>query len=185
MLSALQAPRAASQLPPLKAEDDDHITLSPSRRCSQAERTSLEDILRNWRDQYWSSIAQDNPFLSWHWVLDDESISTLVSKAHKLVNAPSIDTALIRSLIPWISDPETMSSLLAVLHDFRDTFRERSDKQRKKPNTTRTMRDDSPTPTARQPQPAAGDMPSQVPENLMLRCVPSLSMYFIQLYANL
>lgn len=181
MLSKLHPARAASQALPLKAEDEDNITLSPSRRCSQAERSSLDDILHNWRDQYWHSIAKDNPFLPWRWVLDDESISVLVSKAHKLVNAASIDTALIRSLIPWISDPDTMSSLPAVLHDFRAAFRERSDKQRKKASTTHSKRDESPTPASRRSQPAAGDMKSQVPADLMHRYASLFCTTFIHM----
>ncbi|KAH9858436.1 hypothetical protein C2E23DRAFT_855301 [Lenzites betulinus] len=128
---------------------EDPVNLSPSRRCSQAERASLKDILLDWRDVRWSTIANDNPFLSWQWVLDDENIDILVSKAHKIVNASAIDAALVRSLIAWITDAENMRLLVAVLNDFRTAFRSRSDKQRKKANTSRWPRDGSPTPSSR------------------------------------
>ncbi|KAI1791171.1 P-loop containing nucleoside triphosphate hydrolase protein [Ganoderma leucocontextum] len=61
-------------------------TLSPSRRCSKAERAILNEVLHTWRSSRWSEIAARNTFLSYHWVMDDDNIRVLVAKAHKLIN---------------------------------------------------------------------------------------------------
>lgn len=110
--------------------------------------------------------------LSYHWVLDDEIIRVLVAKAHKIVNVrppKMVDATLVRSLITWITTPETMTSLLVLLNDFRDAFLKRAeeDSQHKRANI---RYDGSPTPQSRRPTGSAPDIPLEY----MHKCVSAL-----------
>ncbi|KAI1790168.1 P-loop containing nucleoside triphosphate hydrolase protein [Ganoderma leucocontextum] len=152
MLKSLQAgslppPSSPAASRPSSPVEDNSATLSPSRQCSKAERAVLDDILHDWRSTRWRAMAPSNKFLSYHWVMDDDNIGKLVHKAHLLVNAPELNAELIRTLICWITTPETMASLVAVLHDFRTAFKGRTEGRRKKANTRRVTqaRDGSPT----------------------------------------
>lgn len=99
------------------------LTSSPTRRCSQAEHDRLRDILMLWRDRQWAAIRADNPLLSPDWVMDNLDIGTLVSKAHVIVGAHSLNASLINKLVTWMADEETMLSLISVVCEFHDTFR--------------------------------------------------------------
>ena len=129
--------------------EEEDITLSPARRCSQAERTSLNDLILEWRDEHYASKAKANHMLTRQWIISDSSISTLVSKAHKIVNAreSELNSAFVRSLISWMTDPGTMESLVSLLLDFRAAFRGRH-QQRKRANVDG---DGSPRPRNRKP----------------------------------
>ena len=152
--------------------DPEHpgITTSPSRRCSEAERDNLREMLHTWRDSYWRSIRAENPLLSWHWVLDEETIGLLVTKAHRVVNQKQeVTEALVRDLVTWVWDDRTMEGVVGVLEAFRVGFRARADAKRKKPRTVvgeeaPVSREQSPT---HQPKPARGQAQSSIPGSML------------------
>ncbi len=125
------------------------MTASPSRRCPQQERELLNDILYDWRDRYWQDIRADNPFLSAHWVVDNETLDTLVSKAHRIVNQPVVDEGVVRNLVTWLWDDNVILSLVGTLESFRVAFNNRGDERQKKQRTSNAGRDSSPTATHR------------------------------------
>jgi len=98
--------------------------------CSKAEKDILRQALLLWRNSYWVKIRNDYPFFSRDWVITNENIGHLVDKAHILLNTPQVDVAIVRSLIKCISDDMTMTSLVCVLQEFCDMWREQDLEER-------------------------------------------------------
>ncbi|KAH6908481.1 hypothetical protein BKA70DRAFT_1222683 [Coprinopsis sp. MPI-PUGE-AT-0042] len=127
------------------AEADEEV-VSPMR-CSTAERENLRIMLTAWRDREWAKIEADNPFLSREWILTDEDVKTLVSKAHLVVNAFRRDAASVRRIIPKsIISIELLGLLAAELDKFVDKFKARQPAPTR-PNKRRRPRGESATAT--------------------------------------
>nr|VWO95074.1 ATP-dependent RNA helicase mak5 (EC [Ganoderma boninense] len=120
------------------------LTSSASRRCSKEERETLREVLCSWRDSYWAGIRDDNPLLSRHWVLDDETIDSLVTSAHRIINQRNpIDEGFVRKLVPWSWDAGILGGLVSTLESFRRSVLSRVAEARRKVRLS--ARDVSPT----------------------------------------
>ncbi|KAJ2911516.1 hypothetical protein MD484_g8898, partial [Candolleomyces efflorescens] len=96
-------------------------------QCTKAEKESLRESLLAWRESFWAGIRKKNPFLNEEWILTSENIQRLVEKAHILVAAPTVDEALVRSIIP---KNFIIGSSLTPLANLIDTFRATTIQQR-------------------------------------------------------
>ena len=120
------------------ATDETAIT---AYTCSRPEREQFKDALHNFRDTFWGTAKKDNPFLSRHWILSDENIKRLVTKAHVLLNMPTtIDVPTLKVLIPKSFDMG-LEELAKVAEDFRRNGREHREREaaarpNKRPHTT-------------------------------------------------
>ena len=86
--------------------------------------------------------------------MTNENIDRLVTKAHFLVGAPEVDKALIRGIIKWMTDADTLASLMAMIDHFHTAFFQRQNEgQRKKQNVGQNSGHhlDSPTRQSRRP----------------------------------
>jgi hypothetical protein len=117
---------SASDSSPATKSSDKKTSKPPAVRCSQAERQALVDVLLAWQDQEWSATKAASPgivLLGRSAVLTRNQLNVLVSKAHHILGAETLDSALVRELAHAHLPPDEIIALLVSdLDEFWTAF---------------------------------------------------------------